>query len=354
MNSLEALYFPGTAIYSARQFPVFLLLEKAHLLRPVELPVKADNSPDIFITSGLCQEYTPCPLGDSKDRFLRLVRDIRERKDDYAAQLSALTIASLSAKRASIDDTAQGIISTLLGSHGVAVPAENEDDSQLWQARLVLKIAEILDQEEEEVAVQMAMLEDQEQDLLKELQGEIDDEEEESLLNELRQVQNKLPQPTTATVRNRLNGWSRLYRASAQPECDLWLTHLEEAADIVLEKYENTAQTPATVIAELELPAHIGWSREEAADTILAFKASSANLRKELEGALRTLNSNTLHDLSLQWSQTVETAFPSQQHGRTCLVVYHLSSASCGNVVGKKNGSGALLGVVRQEPVGSI
>ena len=354
MNSLEALYFPGTAIYSARQFPVFLLLEKAHLLRPVELPAKADNSPDIFITSGLCQEYTPCPLGDSRDRFLHLVKDIRERKDDYAAQLSALTIASLSAKKTSIDDTAQGIISTLLGNHGVTAPSENEDDGQLWQARLVLKIAEILDQEEEEVAVQMAMLEDQEQDLLKELQGEMEDDEEESLLNELRQVQNKLPRPTAATVRNRLNAWSRIYRASTQPECELWLTHLEEAADILLEKYENTAQVPAEVIAELALPAHIGWSREEAVERILAFRASADELLNKIAGALRTLNSDTLHSLRLRWSQTIESAFPSEQHGRTSLAFYHLASASCGTIVGNKNGAGVLLGVVRQEPVGSI
>jgi len=347
MNSLEAIYFPGTAIYSARQFPVFLLLEKAHLLRPVELPDTADNSPDIFITSGLCQEYTPCPLGDSRDRFLRLIKDIRERKDDYAAQLSALTIASLSAKKASIDDTARGIISSLLGSHGVTMSPEIEHDDQLWQARLVLKIAEILDQEEEEVAMQMAMLEDQEKDLFKELQGEIDDEEEESLLDELRQMQDKLARPTAATVKNRLNGWSKLYRAAAKPECRIWLTHLEEAADILLEKYENAAKAPAEVVAELELPANIGWSREEAVKSILNFREHSQKLRREISDALSTPKGTAVHDLSHRWSQAMESTFPREQYGRANLVIYHLSSTGCGSLLGKKNGSGQLLGVVR-------
>ncbi|SHO52210.1 thioredoxin domain-containing protein [Desulfopila aestuarii] len=347
MNSLEAIYFPGTAIYSARQFPVFLLLEKAHLLRPVELPDTPGDSPDIFITSGLCQEYTPCPLGDNRDRFLRLIKDIRERKDDYAAQLSALTIASLSAKKSSIDDTTRGIISSLLGSHGVATSPEVEQDDQLWQARLVLKIAEILDQEEEEVAVQMAMLEDQEQDLFKELQGELDDEEDESLLDELRQVQDRIARPTATTVKNRLNGWSKLYRAAVEPECRLWLTHLEEAADILLEKYENATKLPAKGIAELELPANIGWSREDAVESMLNFRKTSAELRTEISAALSKPNEDILHDLCHRWSQAVDAAFPSEQYGRTTLVIYQLPSTGCSSLLGKTNDSGQLLGVVR-------
>lgn len=328
------------------QFPVFLLLEKAHLLRPVESADTAGNAADIFITSGLCQEYTPYPLGDSRDRFLRLIKDIRERKDDYAAQLSALTIASLSAKKSSLDDTSRGIVSSLLGGHGLSTSPDEQQDDQLWQARLVLKIAEILDQEEEEVSVQMAILDDQEQELFKELQGEMDDDEE-SLLDELRQIKEKLSRPTAATVKNRLNAWSRLYPAGPEPKSSLWLTHLEEAADILLEKYENAAKKPARVISSLELPANISWSRQEALALISNFRQRFADLRNEIAEALSTPAADTPESLGQRWSQALDSSFPKEQYGRTTLVIYHLESISCGELLGKKGCSGQLLAVVR-------
>lgn len=345
MNSLEALYFPGTAIYSARQFPVFLLLGTAHLLQPVET---ADNSADIFITSGLCQAYTPCPLGADRDRFLRLIRDIHERKDDYAAQLSALTIASLSAQKASVDDTTRGIVSSLLGGQGVTVQPEKKQDELLWQARLVLKIGEILDQEEEEVAVQMALLDDQEVSLYKELQGEMD-EEEESLLAELRQIEQKLSRPAAATVRNRLNAWSRIYRAASEPERPLWLTHLPEAADIILEKYETAVKLPALKLGELELPANIGWSRNEAVAEILRFREQNATLLSEMAEAFTPISQENRAVLSQRWSQAVAGSFPEEQHGRTTLDIYQLASVDCATMLGKPSASGSLLAVIRQQ-----
>jgi len=116
MNSLNSLFFPGTDIYSIRQYPLFLLLQKIHLIRPVENnPVDAgDESTDSFIKSGFCQEHTPCPLGEHRNRFLHLVTDIKNRQDDYAAQLSSLVLASQSAPPLIDEDSEQAIMSSLL------------------------------------------------------------------------------------------------------------------------------------------------------------------------------------------------------------------------------------------------
>ncbi len=346
MNTLKALYFPGTEIYSGSQFPAFLLFKEIHVLQPVESIETADNSADIFKTSGLCQAHTPSPLGESRDRFLRLIRDIRERKDDYAAQLSSLTVAALSANKPSIDDTQQGIVTSLLGHHNVASEPEAEDDVLLWQARLVLKIAELLDSEEEEVAMQMACVDDEEENLFKTLQGEAD-EDDESLFAELQQLQEKLSRPTSSTIKNRLSAWSKLYFTSSGCESDIWLTHMVEAADILLEKYENIAQSPAPVIATFELPANIGWSREEAVSDIQRFQEGNNELLTNIAEAIATPSPEKLSSFSEAWSSALETYFPEKDTGRTTLLLYHFTERRCGQLLEKDSGSGAILAVVR-------
>jgi hypothetical protein len=347
MSTLEALYFPGTEIYSGSQFPIFLLLQKTHLLQPVESTEISDNAADIFKTTGLCQAHTPCPLGENRDRFLRLIRDIRERKDDYAAQLSSLTVAALSNKKASVEDSSRGIITSLLGGHGVAPTAQEDRDLQLWQARLVLKIGEILDREEEEVAMQMAVLEDEEDGLFKTLQGELEDEEE-SLFEELQQLKETISRPTATTIKNRLGAWSRLYRAGTVTSQKIWLTHMEEAADILLEKYEDLNGSAASIVAELELPANIGWGSADAIEQIQSFREQNDALLGRIQTTLAAAGDEDIKPLITEWAAALQKMFPSEKNGRTTLTFYNLGDHGCPVLFGNSaDATGSLLGVVR-------
>ncbi len=161
MNSLNTLYFPGTDIYSIRQYPIFLLFQKIHLINPVEAKIadSNDESTDSFIKSGFCQVHTPCPLGENRNRFLHLVDDIRNRKDDYAAQLSSLVLAGKTGPSA-VDEDSEGAILNFLRTpiNQQAKLVQVEKEEKLWQARLVLSIGEILDREEEEIARNLAVL----------------------------------------------------------------------------------------------------------------------------------------------------------------------------------------------------
>lgn len=346
MNTLEPLYFPGTEIHSGSQFPIFLLFNRIHLLRPVEAAESSDIAADIFNSSGLCQEHTPSPLGESRDRFLHLINDIQQRKDDYAAQLSSLTVAAMSAKKSSIDDSSQGIISTLLGGHSVEPQEEEEQDLQLWQARLVLKIAEILDREEEEVAMQMALLDDDESGLFQSLKGEAD-EEEESLFTELKQLKEKMARPTVDAVEKRLRAWAQLYQ-KGEFHFPLWLTQLEEAADILLEQYESSNDQPPPVILELEIPANIGWSKKETVDVIKHFQDANRELLKQLQTAMQTEDSSQLQPLLSGWNSIINEDFPVEQAGRMFLTIYDFNQTPCGKLLeGVKSDSGQYLGVIR-------
>ncbi|WP_136806919.1 hypothetical protein [Desulfosediminicola flagellatus] len=347
MNTLESLYFPGTEIYSGSQYPVFLLFSKLHVLQPVEDSETADNSADIFKTTGHCQAHTPSPLGDGRDRFLHLIRDIKDRKDDYAAQLSSLTVASMSAKKASIEDSSRGIITSLLGGHGLKTAPEEDNDVQLWQARLVLKIAEILDREEEEVAMQMALLDDEEEGLFKTLHGELADDDE-NLLDELKQLKEKITLPTAGSIRKRLSAWSRLYNGGKVESQQIWLTHMIEAADTLLERYEDQHNKPAAKIVEFILPANIGWGKAESIELVDSFRQNNSDLLDRIAKALTTFDTDALASLPAEWAHAIEASFPEKMNGRAQLAIYSFTESSIAELCGSKtdDSTGRLLGVI--------
>ena len=137
--------------------------ERRHPTQPVILSWKRDS----------VQSILHLRWGD-RDRFLHLLHDIRNKKDAYVEQLSYLTLASLSAPTSRGDSSKQAILSSLFQGVEQGSDARTEQDRlALWQARLVLKIAEILDREEEELAWQLATIDDQEIALFRRLQGEI-------------------------------------------------------------------------------------------------------------------------------------------------------------------------------------
>lgn len=345
MNTLEALLFPNTEIFSARQFPLFLLFPKIHILHPAE-PAETDHGvADIFNSGGLCQAHTPCPLGEDRDRFLHLIRDIRDRKDDYAAQLSNLTVAALSSKKSSIDDTSRGIVASLLGTGGMQPEEEDNTDAALWQARLILKIAEQLDKEEEEIAMQMALLDDEKDGLFKKLQGEMD-EDEETLFDELIQLKNRMAPPTAGSVLKRLKAWSRIY-AHSDIEPRVWLTQLEETADSLLEKYEEKMQLPAKPFLQLEIPANIGWESADAVRRISDFKEQNNTLLATLKELILSGEDDTA--APGQWSETLQREFPQEETGRSTVMFYNMAGISCGDLLGKETAAQQnILAVVRQ------
>lgn len=332
MNSLETLLFPNTEIFSGRQFPLFLLFPEIHILQPVEPEETVHDGADIFNSEGLCQAHTPCPLGEDRDRFQHLIRDIRDRKDDYAAQLNILTVAGLSEKKSSIDDSSRGIVASLLGTAQVE-PEEDDGAPALWQARLLLKIAEHLDREEEEVAMQMALLDDEEGNLFKALQGEMG-EEEETLFDEVLQLKNMMSRPSAGSVLNRLKAWSLIYsRAAVEPR--VWATQMEEAADSLLEQYEEKMNLPLKPFLQLELPANIGWGSENAYREAIGFRTANKELLSALWEMILSGNKGEDNTLEAAWSESVEQQFPKEQTGRITVMFYAMSGISCGNLLGK-------------------
>jgi hypothetical protein len=332
MNLLETLYFPDTTIYTDRQFPIFLLFAPVHILQAVEnenTKTARTSPPDTFMDSHFCQVHTPSPLGDDLTRFLHLIEDIKNRKDDYAAQLSALTVASMSAPALTPRENSKNeIISSILGQE---VP-QQDNQEKLWQARLVLKIAEILDREEEEIAEALTFLDDTEGDLFGKLQGKDDEFPGENPYDDLLQLKKKINPPRRETIANRLRAWQQILSKSHAHLSPIWLTTRSEAADILLEKYEKKNQKAITPFLTMDIPAKSGKDAEQAFLKTETFLEDSTELRKTLFSHLTGLlkgsqNSITMppdsHTFLNSWNSLTEKHFPTNKYGRLTLSFYH-------------------------------
>ncbi len=350
MNSLDTLYFPGTDINSVRQYPIFLLFQKVHLLTPVEGdPVEGGvESPDSFIKSGFCQVHTPCPLGRDRNRFLHLVEEIKTRRDDYAGQLSSLTLAAMSAgvTRTEEDSERSIVKSFLTPGEPPAQPPTEENLEKLWQARLVLAIGELLDNEEEEIALNLAQLEDEEKELFLQLQGE-DDRDDENPFSELTKLGDKLRGSHTGNIGNRLKAWKTLFLAAVMAECPVFLTTSPDGGDLLLESYEKKMGRPAPLVARLDLPAFVGWNSAEAGQTVRDFIAGNGPLLARFEEKLAALGTieatpeslaaevSACKTLTGEWHKLLAAAFPEERFGRIQVRIHLFPGCSGATLLGK-------------------
>ncbi len=349
MNSLNTLYFPGTDIYSIRQYPLFLLFRNIHIIKPVEdTPTDAEEQPaDSFINSSFCQVHTPCPLGENRKRFLHLVNDIKTRKDDYAAQLSSLTLAAMSRGSAAVDSE-QEIINSIFAPQDLQQKgAQEEKELKLWQARLVLKIGEVLDLEEEEIAGHLAVLKDEQDGLFKALQGEgevVDDEE--NLFAELSQLTEQLGADHHGNAKKRYLAWKTLFLESSLQKNTLFVTTSPDSGDLLQESYEEESGQAALNIGAISLPAIIGWDYNEACRKALYFHDKYSDIGIEVAEQLTQLSqmdlpkedgmqpSTIAPELFSSLQNSVDKEFPAETHGRIQVTLYMLPGLSGAAVLG--------------------
>ncbi len=325
MNTLETLYFPDTALLSNRQLPLFLLFSKVNIVRLLEKEDISSTRSDTFMDSKFCQGLTLHPLASDKERFLYLINDIKNRKDDYAAQLSHITLASLSEQKTSQHESSHQILSSLLGRR------DNNSDSEkrnsLWQARLVLSIAEILDGEEEDVARELTLLEDSEADIFNILKGGDDDTEITSLKDDLSRITAKLDRPRFESVQKRLRAWFRFVQDAALPPCPVWSTSREEVADLLFENHEKHFGRLPERIVDIPLPARFTAADGDIEKEIESFQQAG---RQQLDTFYSAIQSSSAlvfeqrdyQEAAAEWQKLLDGRYPATQMGRTSASFY--------------------------------
>jgi hypothetical protein len=354
MQSLNSLYFPETVLPRHLRNCLLLLPDTLHFLQSVEPDSQATDEStdsDLFMEQGICQVHTPSLLGKDRERFVGLIRGIRQQKASMAEQLSALTLAHLSQEQNSGEHNHHAIMASLLDGQ---LPDQSNSDNDgheaaLWQARLVLTLAEILDKEEAELAIQLSDIDSNELDLFQELKGEEESgtDAEENPFAELLRIKAKLSQPRPGTVKRRLQAWTTLYASGTLPENFwFWMTGLEEAAELLINRYESRSNRVAVPLLLLNLPEQIYMRDEDALQSIRSFQKKATPIRRAItekltaivnQGHLNLVDPVALFPdagvLARDWNDLVEYSFPEERFGRQKLDFQFLANISLDQLV---------------------
>lgn len=344
MNSLKTVLFPATVIHSIRQYPLFLMFPKLHIIAPAESDAKApeDDPTDSFINSGLCQVDTPCPLGEDLLRFHHLVTDIRNRKDDYASQLSSLTLAAMSSGNSTGEESERAIINEFLTPKDVeAEEAKQNRQAKLWQARLVLAIGEILDREEEEIAKSLSLVDDDTSGLFNALKGEIENFDQDSPFAELSQLKTNINAVHSGNIDKRLSAWSQLFAESSLQNADLFITTSADTIDILSESYDKACGQLPAHYEGIEIPGLIAKNAADAVMAISDFQNSNNSLLERLADTFTTrTTSDQIKDgiwetIVADWKDALDQSFPEDRLGRLPVTLYVYNGCDLKSLLGQ-------------------
>lgn len=338
MNSFATLCFPETSIFNEKSYPLLLFFTPLHFLQVVENgPDSVYNSEtELFLKHGLCQPHVPAPLGDNRENFLQLIRKISEQEEYSLDELSESTIASNSAPvDAKPLESKHRIVSALLHEYGMK-HANTEEQLKLWQARLVLGLAEILDSGEAALREQLFFFNEDEIATYRSLQGSTDPNEED-LFSELTNIKAQLEKSRPGSITKRFDAWLHLLQNQPVPTVKAWLASTRDSANLIFNRYESIHKTHAVPLLKLALPAYIEASGNYAVEQIEEFQQATIHIHRGLvadfKRSVRTipyipdLKESLLPydtDWADQWEGALDDFFPASNYGRNDITFFLL------------------------------
>lgn len=338
MNSFDSLIFPVTNIFTEQYHPLLLFCSPLHFLQPVEPAPGASGDAEAahFYQHGLWQPHTPVPLGKYRRQFLQVIDDIKSRKEYYIDQLNALTIDSgAAAPSAARPGQKHELIVSLLTNHGIAA-TDIEGQLELWQARLILCIAEVLDSEEDDLQEEISYFNEDEIAVLRSLKKDAKSPEG-YLLKEVEKFKEQLKKPRFGNITKQFGAWLYLMQQEPLPAVRLWLASTRTAADQVLQRYKSAGGRQAMPILKLALPATISASGKYVVERIEAFHQATALIHRGMAADFNRIAATVPYvpdsldsllpygtDWEDQWETLLYDAFPAAQDGRTDITFYLL------------------------------
>jgi hypothetical protein len=247
MNILKGLYFPGTGPGEAGAGSLLCLLDKIEYYLVVEgegEEADRDESPER-------QGRVVLPLGDDRERFLALVREIKAHAADFYSGYLATLSAPGPADRD--EPSVRQLIAGLRGEkeEGGPDPLVTE---KIWQARLVLQLAGILARERLELNLGLTELNRAEQAVFTALRGEAagpDADEGDRFV----EFGGGIRQDSLEGygIDRLVRAWSVFYTMDPEPP-PLLVTDSEAAAAILFDEWEDASGVRPALLAEIDLP----------------------------------------------------------------------------------------------------
>jgi hypothetical protein len=229
--------------------------------------------------------YTPVQLSaEEQSRFDSLARELNGHEAEFHGGL----LASLSAGYGDRDEASAGSLASSLRSGPKTAQPQKAEDAILWQAMLLLRLAEMFREEEREIVQGFLAISGKEAELFAAIRGEETEEEEgdeeEQALRELAAARG--PSGPTININRLARAWGRLYTRDAKAtEFPLLVTTHPELQGLLAEEYENLTGSPARQLVSLALPA-LGAMREEDDSLTEKFRAATGMAREHFNRLL--------------------------------------------------------------------
>ncbi len=324
INGLSALAFPQTYLAGNFVRESLLFFERLLLYQPCEGPAKVNF--DLLREKKLVTGYAPLPLGEDYGLFLQVIKDLKAHKDEYhAAYMQSLNLDGLKDQ----DETSTWSLRAKLLK--VGTPQTFREQKSLWEERIFLRLAEILDEEDEEVRRQLLTVGVREAQLIKNLAGEDELEEE------LHQYNSMGMEDTTSSfgLEQRVKYWGRLFLADPQKSDHfVLLTNQKEAQLILADIADKFFKRTSIPVLSLTLPF---IETMEDADFVArheAFRRSAQTIITAIETDLLALasgkkthpteypNDQTSQERSTRFTQLITDSFPTHPDKRGMLTFF--------------------------------
>lgn len=320
-QKISVCIFPETVPGDEILFPLVQVFSPVVYCQAVEddqMPTElASSLIEILSEKKLSRILVPSRLGEDRDRFLALIAELKDRRDDFAAQLKALSLTGIGGSRLK-RESKHSIIENLLQQTGVAREKQEAQSMVLWQARFLLKLGEIFDAEQVGLQRELERIDGMEKGLLDALRKE--QEQTFSLTKTIRSVSSR----ADGLQRLRLKAWSRLFflgaDQKARPGC--FVSTNEDGVDLLREEYERVCHTDPQPVLDLPLPARPGkrdvWENLQALQETELFHLFEGILSDPAGKSRGQWNDG-------QWSRLLEEIYPENECGRSRLHLWFCS-----------------------------
>jgi hypothetical protein len=353
-NKPSALIFPETTPSNQGMAKLLIFFAELFYYLPVE-PVGVNNGNN-NTTKNLCRGYTPAPLGDDLSRFNLLLREMETSRPDEFSRLFSAAMApmALGQARDQEETSAAHVFSALHKDAEMKNSIHYKE--RLWQARLILKLAEMLDRRETEVRQGLARISSVEKKVLASLEGlgeaETADLIELSSLNKLQysKFDDNLPDSSLLETSGmfmplRVKAWAELYLADTQdPPPMILATANAESGAILLEGYENIWRRNPEKLFSLSIPElnirDLAGAWDQYLSSRNTFKEAAQKNIAGFAGFLRKTadfpesttanrgNSTMLAENVSAWEKELKVHYPSKENGFKKLDFYCLPGIS--------------------------
>jgi len=316
------------------------------------MPTESDDEgTDQNLFKNLCTGYAPAPLHEDLTRFNRLLHEMENSRSDDLARLFSFAKSPITTGQIRDKDEASSgsVLSALQNDNGNKAYIEQKE--RLWQARLILKLAEMLDRRENEVRQGLTRITSDEQKIFASLEGAGETESKNltqfSDQEKSTQLKNKVEYPadyysseSAMLISLRVKAWAELFLADSSPDSpSIIVTTNPDSGSILLDGYENNWHKTPQKLFSLSIPTFSGLetgesSRKQYITTRNKLRLATKESLSHFESFLRQTaisqdtSSGNYPELGIQqkhvaaWKGKIKLEFPNPVKGYPKLDFY--------------------------------